>query len=205
MNNNSPNTQTPNSNMKAWSGNQIDNLSNLKSRKIFLEVGTSDYTVGPNPMNALQAQLQPYSSAQNTAYIKRSGQAHTFPTDFDGQGNNQCGTTGSPYISNCGYDGAGEVLKWMYGNLSPRSSSAQGTFVTFDQTGKYGASGMAQSGSLYVPKACQNGQKTCKLHVALHGCLQTMSNIGNKYTVNTGFNQWAGESRSIPANVGMPS
>lgn len=194
MNNMTPNTQTPNKNMAAWSGNQIDNLANLKTRKIFLEVGTSDTTVGPNLMNALQAQLQPYSSAENTAYIKRAGQAHVFPTNFDGQGNNQCGSSTSPYIANCGYDGAEEVLKWMYGNLNPRASTAQGSFVTFDQTGKYGAAGMASSGSLYVPKACQDGKTACKLHVALHGCQQTMSAIGNKYTVNTGYNEWAGES-----------
>lgn len=188
-----PNTQTPNKNMASWSGNQIDNLSNLKTRKIFLEVGTSDTTVGPNSMNALQAQLQSYSSAENTAYIKRAGQAHVFPTNFDGQGNNQCGSSTSPYIANCGYDGAGEILEWMYGNLNPKASSAQGSFVTFDQTGKYGAGGMASSGALYVPKACQDGKTTCKLHVALHGCQQTMSAIGNKYTVNTGYNEWAGQ------------
>lgn len=197
MNNNSPNIQTPNKNLAAWDGKQVDSLSNLKDRKIFLEVGTSDTTVGPNPMNALQTQLQPYTTTDKTAYIKRSGQAHVFPTNFDGQGNNQCGSASSPYIANCGYDGAGEVLKWMYGNLSPRASKAQGTFVTYDQSGKYGALGMAQSGSLYVPKACQDGKTVCKLHVALHGCQQTMSAIGNKYTVNTGYNEWAGTWRCL--------
>lgn len=195
MNNNSPSTQTPNSNLASWNGNQVDALSNLKNRKIYLEVGTSDYTVGPNPMNALNAQLQTYGTTANTVYLQRSGQAHTFPTNFDSQGNNACGTTGSPYISNCGYDGAGAVLQWMYGTLSPRSASAQGTFVTYDQTGSYGALGMAASGSLYVPKACQDGKTACKLHVALHGCLQTMSAIGNAYTTNTGYNLWAGKKQ----------
>lgn len=197
MNNNSPSTTQPNSNLAAWSGNQIDNLSNLKSRKIFLEVGTSDVTVGPNPMNALNAQLQPYVTTANTVYTQRSGQAHTFPTDFDSSGNNACGTAASPYISNCGYDGAGAVLHSMYGNLNPRSSTAQGTFVTYDQTGQYGALGMASSGTLYVPKACQGGTTTCKLHVALHGCQQTMSAIGAAYTTNTGYNLWAGKQPLI--------
>ncbi|PWI66994.1 hypothetical protein PCL_04500 [Purpureocillium lilacinum] len=182
MNNGNPNIQTPTQNMKTWSGSQIDDVANLKQRKIFMEVGTSDFTVGPNPMNALKQQLSGFSTAANTAFVSRSGQAHTFPTDFDSSGNNACGSSSSPYISNCGYDGAGAVLKWMYGTLQARSSAAQGTFVNFAQSGKYGSSGMGQTGYLYVPKSCQDGSKVCKLHVSLHGCLQTIADIQNKYT-----------------------
>ncbi|UNI13278.1 hypothetical protein JDV02_000035 [Purpureocillium takamizusanense] len=191
MNNGSPNIQTPTQNMKTWSASQIDDVANLKQRKIFMEVGTSDSTVGPNPMNALKQQLSGFATAGNIAFVSRSGQAHTFPTDFDSSGNNACGSSSSPYISNCGYDGAGAVLKWMYGTLLARSSSAQGTFVNFAQSGKYGSLGMDQTGYLYVPKSCQDGSKVCKLHVALHGCLQTISDIQNKYTVSTGYNLWA--------------
>ncbi|OAQ76959.1 fungal cellulose binding domain-containingprotein [Purpureocillium lilacinum] len=191
MNNGNPNIQTPTQNMKTWSGSQIDDVANLKQRKIFMEVGTSDFTVGPNPMNALKQQLSGFSTAANTAFVSRSGQAHTFPTDFDSSGNNACGSSSSPYISNCGYDGAGAVLKWMYGTLQARSSAAQGTFVNFAQSGKYGSSGMGQTGYLYVPKSCQDGSKVCKLHVSLHGCLQTIADIQNKYTVSTGYNLWA--------------
>ncbi|KAG9255099.1 fungal cellulose binding domain protein [Emericellopsis atlantica] len=197
MNNNKPNTQTPNSNLQAWSGNQIDDTANLKTRKVFLEVGTSDSTVGPNPMNTLKEQLASYVDPANMAYVTRQGQAHVFPTDFDVSGNNPCGSSTSPYIANCGYDGAGAVLNWMYSGLNPRSLSDQGSFVSFDQSGKYGAAGMASSGSLYVPKACQTGGTVCKLHVALHGCLQTTSAIGNKYTVNTGYNRWADTNNII--------
>ena len=194
MNNGNPNIQTPTQNMKTWSGSQIDDVANLKQRKILMEVGTSDFTVGPNPMNALKQQLSGFSTAANTAFVSRSGQAHTFPTDFDSSGNNACGSSSSPYISNCGYDGAGAVLKWMYGTLQARSSAAQGTFVNFAQSGKYGSSGMGQTGYLYVPKSCQDGSKVCKLHVSLHGCLQTIADIQNKYTVSTGYNLWAGET-----------
>lgn len=193
----SPDIQVPSSHMEAWSGKEVDDLNNLKSRKIFLEVGTSDTTVGPNPMDALQTQLQPYATEANVAYTRRSGQAHVFPTNFDAPGNNPCGSSTSPYIANCGYDGAGQVLKWMYGDLKPRASSSQGSFVAYDQIGKYGAAGMARAGSLYVPKACQDGMTVCKLHVALHGCQQTMSAIGNKFTINTGYNEWAGKRSSV--------
>lgn len=193
MNNNNPSITGPTNNMRSWSGNQIDDVNNLKNRKIFLEVGNSDTTVGPNPMNALQSQLSTFATSSNVAYIKRNGQAHTFPTDFDGAGDNACGSTSSPFISNCQYDGAGAVLQWMYGNLQPRNNGAlTGSTVSFDQTGSYGSAGMGAAGYLYVPKACQGGTTTCKLHVALHGCQQSYASIQSKYIDNTGYNKWAG-------------
>lgn len=198
MNNNSPSITQPIANMKSWSGNQIDNVNNLKTRKIYLEVGNSDTTVGPNPMNQLNSQLSNFVTASNVKYDKRSGQAHTFPTDFDGTGDNACGSALSPYISNCGFDGAGAVLKQMYGSLTARNNgSPAGSTVSFDQTDSYGSSGMGTTGYLYVPKACQSGSTSCKLHVALHGCLQSYSQIGSKYIDNTGYTKWAGKSATL--------
>src|SRR5437868_4594122 len=36
-----------------WSGGAIDAKANVAAQKVFLFVGTSDSTVGPNPMNAV--------------------------------------------------------------------------------------------------------------------------------------------------------
>ncbi|KAK2616360.1 hypothetical protein QQS21_000794 [Conoideocrella luteorostrata] len=191
MNNGNPGISQPTQNMKAWSGKQIADTANLKQRKVFMEVGTSDYTVGLNPMNLLKQQLSGFTTESNIAFVSQPGQAHTFPTDFDSTGNNACGSTGSPFISNCGYDGAGAVLKWMYGDLQPRASTAASTVQSYSQSGKYGAAGMDSNGYIYVPKSCQSGGTVCKLHVALHGCQQTYSAIQNKYTTNTGYNRWA--------------
>jgi hypothetical protein len=55
-----------------------------------------------------------------------------FPTDFDGSGDNSCSQAASPYISNCGYDGAGAVLRWMYGELQARNTGTlSGSVVSF--------------------------------------------------------------------------
>lgn len=193
MNNNNPSITQPLANMKSWSGNQIDTTANLAQRKVYLQVGSSDTTVGPNPMHALQSQLSNFASSANMTFVTTSGAAHTFPTDFDGSGDNACGSALSPYISNCGYDGAGGVLKWLLGNLKARNTGTlSGQTVSFSQTGSYGASGMDTTGYLYIPAACQTGKTVCTLHVALHGCLQSYSQIGSKYIDNTGFNKWAG-------------
>ena len=183
----------PTANMKSWSGNQIDVVSNLARRKIFLEVGSADTTVGPNPMNALKAQLANFDSSANTTFVEHSGQAHTFPTDFDSSGDNACGSALSPFISNCNYDGAGAVLQWMYGTLKARNTGTlTGSIVSFAQTGSYGASGLDTTGYLYVPATCASGATVCKLHVALHGCAQSYSQVGLDFIQNTGYNKWAG-------------
>ncbi|OBT40391.1 hypothetical protein VE00_10082 [Pseudogymnoascus sp. WSF 3629] len=192
MYNGNPSIITPTANMRSWSGNQIDAVANLQSRKIYMQVGSSDTTVGPNVMNQLKQQLANFDTSSNTIYVTTNGAAHTFPTDFAGSGDNACGSAASPYISNCGYDGAGAVLQWMYGSLNARNTGTlSGSVVSFSQTGSYGASGMDTTGYLYVPKACQDGLTVCKLHVALHGCLQSYSNIQSKFIDNTGYNMWA--------------
>ncbi|EAW10406.1 putative polyhydroxybutyrate depolymerase [Aspergillus clavatus NRRL 1] len=145
--------------MTSWSRNQIAPVSNLAQRKVYLQVGTADTTVGPNVMAQLQEQLAGFVDASNMTYIITKGAAHTFPTDFDGDGENPCGTASSPYISNRGYDGAGAARN---------DGALSGSALAFEQTGSYGAAGMDGTGYVDVPLACQAGTK-CTLHVALHG------------------------------------
>lgn len=180
-------------NMKSWSGSEIATLSNLPERKIYMWVGSSDTTVGPNVMSALETQLANFDASANVSYVTTSGAVHTFPTDFSGSGDNSCSTSSSPYISNCNYDGAGAALRWLYGSLNAKNTgNPTGSLVSFSQTEHYAASGMDSTGYLYVPANCQRGSTVCKLHVALHGCLQSYSAIGSSFIQNTGYNKWAG-------------
>lgn len=171
----------------------IDNKANIASQKIFMFVGTSDFTVGPNPMNALQTQYTNNGvPSSNLVHVQRSGTAHVFPTDFDSTGNNACSSSASPYISNCGYDGAKAVLQHLYGPLNARNNApAAGNYIEFDQTPfTAGNPGMASTGWVYVPQNCKDGAQ-CKVHVALHGCQQSFSKIGDKFIKNTGYTRWA--------------
>ncbi|HEY2031150.1 MAG TPA: PHB depolymerase family esterase [Myxococcales bacterium] len=191
MNNITPSITTPEANMTSWSGTQINALANLSSRRFYGWYGGMDFTVGANPMNQLKSELQAKGiTAANTSWNTLASAGHTFPTNVAGSGDNACGSTSSPYVSNCGYDGAGAVLQWMYGTLNPPATQLGGTLLQFDQTKFIGqGSGMDTTGYLYVPAACATGP--CRLHVSLHGCLQTHSNIGMTYVNNTQYNNWA--------------
>jgi poly(3-hydroxybutyrate) depolymerase len=176
-----------------WSGNQIDAKANVANQKVYMFVGTSDYTVGPNPMNGVQTQYTNNGvTSANLQYVQQSGAAHVFPTDFDSTGNNACNSSASPYISNCSYDGAKALFTKLYGALNARNNSpASGNYIQFDQTPYTGSNpGMETTGWIYVPANCASGSQ-CKLHVALHGCVQNYDTIGDKFIKNTGYTRWA--------------
>jgi poly(3-hydroxybutyrate) depolymerase len=182
-----------------WSGGNNDALSNVARQKVYLWVGSSDTTVGPNPMAAVKTQYGNNGvTAANLAFNQLSGAAHTFPTDFAGSGDNACGTASSPYISNCSYDGAGAMFKQFYGTLNARNNApASANYLQFDQTPyTAGNPGMASTGWIYVPADCASGTQ-CKLHVALHGCLQNYATVGADFIQNTGYTRWADTNHII--------
>ena len=55
---------------------------------------------------------------------------------------------------------------------------------------------MADTGYVYVPKACGEGQP-CKLHVAIHGCHQNAAKIGRAYVTDTGYLPWADSNNIV--------
>lgn len=174
------------------SGGAIDNKGNVAAQKIYMFVGSSDTTVGPNPMNAARTQYTNNGvPAANLEFVQRASTAHVFPTDFDATGNNACSSTASPYISNCGYDGARAVLTKFYGTLNARNNApAAGNYIEFDQRAFTANAGMASTGWVYVPANCAAGAQ-CRVHVALHGCQQSYGQIGDKFVKNTGYTRWA--------------
>lgn len=195
MFNNTPSIEMPVANMRSWSGHEIDCLCNLRQRRIFLQAGTADDVVGYGIARLLENQLSSFTEPSNVHFVANKGAAHVFPTDIDGAGNNACDESVSPYIANCGYDGAGEVLKWLYGQrLNSRSSGKlSGSIVPFAQTGPFGAPGLADTAFVYVPAEChRDNPSVCKVHVALHGCTMNYEQIGDKFLVKSGYNLWAG-------------
>ena len=181
-----------------WSGTAIDPKAGIAAQKVFLFVGDSDYTVGPNPVLALQTQYQNNGvPAANLQLVRRSGTAHVFPTDFDATGNNACSSSASPYIGNCGYDGAKAVLSMFYGTLNPRNNAPPASnYIEFDQTAFTANPGVAANGWAYVPGDCAAGA-SCRLHVALHGCQQGYATIGDRFLKNTGYTRWADSNRIV--------
>lgn len=186
--------------VNTWAGNgYIDPTSNMANSKVYLFSGTLDSTVHQPVMNDLRAMYGNYLPAANIYYKNTIAAEHSVPTDYFG---NACSYSGTPYVDNCNFDTAGEILKWLYGSLNQKNTGTlMGSFINFDQSAFWGnhnpnTYSMASSGYAYVPAACAQGQ-ACKLHVALHGCLQSASLVGSAFYQNAGFNRWADTNNII--------
>ena len=177
----------------------IDPVANMASQRIWMFSGTADTVVPQAVMNDLHSYHQRYMDSGNINYRKDVAAQHAMPTDSAG---NACSSLGSPYINNCGVDAAGQLLQWIYPGLAPRSAGAPaGRLLEFDQ-GQYLADptthGMAASGFLYIPAACDaSSGQGCKLHVAFHGCKQNARSIGDRFIRDTGYLRWADSNRLL--------
>merc|ERR1711934_281398 len=184
-------------NSRASSGD-IDDPSNLAFQKVFMFSGTQDTTVYPAVMNALYEYYQNYMSNGTIVYENTVDAAHTQPTTNPKM--NSCTRSYSPYVSYCDYDGAGNTLKHIYGDLAPRNNGTLGgQMLEFDQSeflANPGSKSIADTGYVYVPKSCANNE-SCTLHVALHGCLQNYGSVGDEYIDNAGYNEWADTNNFI--------
>ena len=94
---------------------------------------------------------------------------------------------------------AGDILEFLIGDLKPKATELTGQIIEFSQkefSRKPEAISMADTGYVYVPKACAEG-RPCKLHVAIHGCKQNAASIGMAYVTDTGYLPWADSNNIV--------
>lgn len=163
---------------------KIDLVKNLKYDKVFILTGTKDRTV---PSKIVELNLGFYKSL-NPGAIKLVNDlpvGHAFPTLNYG---NPCQEVSErPWISDCGRDIAGEMLKHLLGPLRGGRSGGSASFFRFDQPR---AKSISSQGVAFIPESCAKGKK-CQLHVSFHGCHQGEADLGDAYYKNVGINEWA--------------
>jgi len=170
----------------------IDLPANITRHNVYLYSGSYDFTVVQAVVESLK-QMETDLGAKNIQSEFSIGSGHGVPTLSYGV---TCAETASPYLMNCNYDGAGNALGTLYGNLNSRGTANNNNIDTLAQS-KFTPNGVSPSSIsldtnayVYVPTACQSGA-TCKLHVVFHGCEQGYSTVGNVFVQNAGFNEWA--------------
>jgi poly(3-hydroxybutyrate) depolymerase len=178
---------------------RIDPTQNLGSARIWLFSGSRDRTVQPAVVQGLSRFYALYKGSPVTVE-KAAG--HAMVTENAG---NPCAATEPPFINDCDYDAAGELLRHVLGGLSPASTKPNGRLLAFDQNefGRANAISMAEDGYLYVPRACDT--ERCRVHVAFHGCRQgiegdverVMRDSRANFIRDAGYNRWADTNRLI--------
>jgi len=171
---------------------KIDATANLAASRAWLFTGSKDETVSRNVVEALNAYYATYKV--NRVIVRDKEAGHAMVTDD--AGNNDCGVTRAPFINDCNYDAAGELLKHLLGNLHARAATPTGNLKRFDQTPFGGHEiSMDDEGFVYIPKACET--ERCRVHVAFHGCRQNARAIADQFAREAGYNRWADTNRII--------
>jgi poly(3-hydroxybutyrate) depolymerase len=171
-------------------GGLIDPTSNIGGKPIYMFSGTRDTLVDQPVMDQLQSYYLNYTGSGNIVYNNTTAAQHAWITP---DAANDCTKLGTPFMNNCGFDAEQTFLTMFYGKLAARNATAQGSYVQFNQdafcSGNCAAISMDSTAWLYVPDNCAG--QACKLVVALHGCGQGQSSLGNTFVQQAGINEWA--------------
>ncbi|MBS1971912.1 MAG: hypothetical protein JSU04_16495 [Bdellovibrionales bacterium] len=183
----------------------IDDPANLTQQRVFILNGTEDKTVAPIAGHKLEEFYKSFGANPRTEYSLKMG--HAFPSN---KGKNECSVSQFPWLNNCKYDGAKAILETLYGPLNQvsKKQTTSGELLTIDQTEFAKADAkMLDAGNLYIPSVCRDKKTQCRIHVALHGCLQGPNIVQKAFIEDAGYNEWADKNKIIvlyPA-VGMGS
>lgn len=178
---------------------RIDDTAGLEGDRVWLFHGSADPYVHSRVADSLEAYYQAFVARADLTRVELAGASHTFPT-ADAKAA-PCSAAESPFLGNCGLDGARALLAHAYGELAPGSAARAAGLVTFDQrpyAAATGSAGLAATGWIYVPEACAAGApNACRLHVVFHGCQQGGSFVGDAFVRRAGYLEVAESNRIV--------
>lgn len=177
---------------KNFAAGLIENPQNIQRQKVYILHGTEDQVVLPVASQRLVEFYQGLQVQPRTEFSLQMG--HGFPSE---KGANACEVSRFPWVNRCHYDGAGSILNYMYGPLNPPVKKPE-ALVKFDQN-EFNAkeARLMDHGHVYIPKACKKSGAKCRLHVALHGCMQSPSVAAKAFNEGAGYNEWAESNRVV--------
>ena len=171
---------------------RIDPSANLASSRAWLFTGARDKTVSRDVVEGLYGFYSIYKV--DTVIVRDRPAGHAMVTE--NAGNPDCGASAPPYINDCDYDAARQLLEHLLGKLSAPAAKESGRLMRFEQK-PFGSSAisMDEEAYVYIPKACES--ERCRVHVAFHGCRQGISFVGEQFVRDAGYNRWADSNRLV--------
>ena len=177
----------------------IDPIAGLADDRVWIFHGAADPIVRAPVVDALEAYYRALVSPEQVARVEHPQAGHTFPTRAAAAP--ACAASESPFVGNCGLDGARALLEHFHGTLTDGSEPRPDGLLEFDQRSYAASSGsaaLAEQGWLYVPAACKAGAAdACRLHVVFHGCKQGASFVGDQFVRRAGYLEIAESNRVV--------
>lgn len=175
--------------------NQVADTKNLGDDPVWLFHGTLDTTVATEVSDATDALYAQFVPPAQITYVKDIAAAHNFPARGHGSA---CTAMQPPFVGDCDYDAAGEILKHLYSGLATPESGVEAELQSVNLPGAAEA-GLSDTAYLFVPPACADGGQACALHLVLHGCAQSAVTVGTDFIQQSGYLPWAGANNIVLA------
>ncbi len=174
----------------------IDPIDHVIQDRVYVFSGTNDRTVVPGIVaSAVDYYRALGLSSEHIKFVSDIAAGHAFVTESAG---GSCEVSAKPYVVDCDYDQAGDLLQHIHGPLERPATALSGAYLVFDQrpfTRDLDGAGLAPEGALYVPRACRSEQ--CRVHITFHGCAQSREAVGNAFIEGSGLARWADTNRII--------
>jgi len=173
----------------------LANPENLADDRVFLFHGTLDTKVSPLVHNATATLYADFIDDGQIRQVNEVAAGHVFPaTDAD----HNCTELVPPFVGDCDYDGAGELLSFLYPDRVTPGSGVE-TELTESTVPGAGDADLMETGYLFVPPACKADGQACPLHLVLHGCAQSAETIGTDFIKQSGYLPWAEANQVVLA------
>jgi len=169
--------------------------ANMADDRVWLFHGTRDTTIAPEVHNSVETLYEEFIPVEQIHSVNDIDAGHFFPAK--GQGH-ACSEMKPPFVGDCGYDTAGELLQYLYPGLDKPGSEPQAALIEVSLPGADDAD-LMETAYLYVPSACSGGSEACAMHLVLHGCAQSADTVGTGFIEQTGYIPWAEANHIILA------
>jgi poly(3-hydroxybutyrate) depolymerase len=166
---------------------EVADPANLADDRVWLFHGTLDETIAAQVHDSAAALYAEFIPTDQIKQVKDIPAGHFFPSDDSGHA---CNEMKEPYVGDCDYDAAGELLKFLYPGLVEPTAEIDAELLAVTLPGADDAD-LLETAYLYIPKACVNSDSACALHLVLHGCAQSADTIGTAFIEQSGYLEWA--------------
>ncbi len=170
----------------------IDPTQSLRSMKAWLLAGEKDSKVVTAVVRANRDFFAHYNKA-GVQFRVQPGLGHGLPTPSNGV---DCATSAPPFLNRCGVDVVSEMLGALHPDVAAKPGGG-GRVLEFNQADFVPAwrrwwsmTSLDKTGYAFIPAQCESGRR-CRIHIALHGCRQGASAIGDVFIREAGYNAWA--------------
>jgi poly(3-hydroxybutyrate) depolymerase len=167
---------------------KLANPDNLADDRVWLFHGTNDTTISALVHDATATLYEEFIPSEHIQQVDNIAAAHIFPVMDHG---NTCDEMLPPFVGDCDYDAAGILLQYLYPGLTVAPEGAVETTLLEVNLPGADAAELMDTAYLFVPPACAGGDKSCALHLVLHGCAMSAEVVGTDFIEQSGYLPWA--------------